>query len=189
MQKQPSPFSACMIGVHDNTHKNDSVKQAYKEEAKQVASYLTGVHHARKLPAMQLNYSDTINKLSKLQATKPVEVAPVTPAEPPRHSKDHAYQVVKQEAYMNKLKTDLYQEVKINDRKRNYNFAVGQTASIKGVFEGTAPMPKQDLFPQKATHLQILAMTGALKMPDANILPPEVARRKRWLNDEIGWEK
>ncbi len=50
-------------------------------------------------------------------------------------------------------------------------------------------MPKPMLYPQKATHVQILAMTGNLKAPNANIIPPEVKRNKKWLGDGEGWEK
>ena len=45
------------------------------------------------------------------------------------------------------------------------------------------------VFPQKATHYQCLALTNKLSMPDANVMPPEVARPRRWLGDDKGWEK
>lgn len=48
-------------------------------------------------------------------------------------------------------------------------------------------MPHPYLYPQKATHVQILAMTGKLKAPDPNIIPPEVPRTKKWLGDDAGW--
>ena len=54
---------------------------------------------------------------------------------------------------------------------------------------GTAPIPKHQLFPQKANHVQILALTGTLKAPDANKIPPEVPRQKKWLGDGAGWAK
>lgn len=187
--KKTSEFSATMIGIHGNTNnKDDFAKKAYKEEANSIASYLTGVHHARKLPAMQLNYPDTVNKLSKNQAHIPVVVQPPAAADPPRHSKNHASEVLKQDQFLNKMKTDMKNEIFINDRKRRYNFSLGQKASVKQVFEGTAPMPQHVLFPQKATHLQVLALTGTLKMPAADKLPAEVPRGKRWLGDSVGWE-
>jgi len=190
-KKAPSEFSATMIGVHDRANSNSWAKQAYKEEGKQVASYLTGVHHARKLPAMQLNYSETVNKLSKLQVDKPITRAPPAQKEPERHSKNHAQVVVKQDAYLNKMRNDIKSETFINDRKRRYNFSQGQTASIRDVFENSGPAPArgEKIFPQKATHLQVLALTGALKSPDANILPPDVPRARRWMGDQEGWEK
>lgn len=189
--RKTSQFSATMIGVHDQANKNDWAKQAYKEEGRQVAAYLTGVHHARKLPAMQLNYAETVNKLSKLQVEKPITRAPPAQAAPERHSANHAQVVVKQEAYLNKMRADIKSENFINDRKRRYNFSQGQTASIRDVFENSGPAPArgEKLFPQKATHLQVLALTGALKMPDANKLPPDVPRGKRWMGDQEGWEK
>jgi hypothetical protein len=189
-KRAPSEFSATMIGVHDTSNKNDWSKQAYRQEAKQVASYLTGVHHARKLPAMQLNYSETVNKLSKLQVEKPITRAPPPQKEPERHSKNHGEVVLKQEAYLNKMRNDIKQETFVNDRKRRYNFSQGQTASIRDVFENKGEPPRgEKLFPQKATHLQVLALTGALKMPDANKLPPDVPRARRWLGDQEGWER
>lgn len=53
---------------------------------------------------------------------------------------------------------------------------------------GTAALPGKVLYPQKATHEQILALTGTLKAPNANIVPPPVPRNKKWLGDGIGWE-
>jgi hypothetical protein len=44
------------------------------------------------------------------------------------------------------------------------------------------------LYPQKASHVQILAMTGKLMAPNANIVPPRVTRNKKWLGDGQGWE-
>lgn len=49
-------------------------------------------------------------------------------------------------------------------------------------------MPKPILFPQKATHIQVLALTGTLKSTDANILPPRVSKSKKWLGDGVGWD-
>ena len=49
-------------------------------------------------------------------------------------------------------------------------------------------MPKDILYPQKASHQQVLALTGALKMPNPHIEPPEVPRRKKWLGDDAGWD-
>lgn len=183
-----SEFSATMIGVHDKANKNDNQTKLYREEAKEISKYLTSVHHARKLPAMQLNYSETVNKLSKIQGNVPLAVAPPAAAAPVRHSRDHKQHLMKEEQFYNNMRQDIKKETYINDRKARYNFAMGQKAQIKEIFEGTAAIPKNQLFPQKATHLQVLALTGALKMPDANTLPPDVPARKRWLGDNVGWE-
>lgn len=53
---------------------------------------------------------------------------------------------------------------------------------------GTAPIPKHQLYPQKASHQQILAMTGSLKAPDARIIPPRMAKTRKWLGDGVGWD-
>ena len=187
-KKKTSEFSATMIGVHENVNKNDNQTKLYRTEAKQVSNFLTSVHHARKLPAMQLNYSETVHKLSKNQGNVSLVVDPPAAAVPTKHSKDHKQQLVKEDQFYNKMRQDINKETYINDRKSRYNFAMGQKAQIKQIFEGTAAVPKHQLFPQKATHLQVLALTGALKMPDANKLPPDVPARKRWLGDNVGWE-
>lgn len=53
---------------------------------------------------------------------------------------------------------------------------------------GEAPPGKEILFPQVATHQQILALTGSLKMPDPNKQPPDVPRGRKWLGDGVGWD-
>ena len=138
-QRTPSQFSACMIGVHDKGSQNNAVNSAYKAEAKEVANYLTGVHHARKLPAMQLNYAETVGKLSRLQNSKPLTVEPPATATATQHrSKDSAMQVLNQTEYLSKMKADLSREVNVNNRKKNYNFSMGQTSNVSQVsFEYT----------------------------------------------------
>ena len=42
------------------------------------------------------------------------------------------------------------------------------------------------LFAHKATHSQILALTGKLSMPDTRIEPPEMPRRRREKWDILG---
>jgi hypothetical protein len=53
--------------------------------------------------------------------------------------------------------------------------------------KGSAPLGKEYFFPHKASHQQILALTGTLGSSDANIIPPKVPPRKKWLGDEKGW--
>lgn len=55
------------------------------------------------------------------------------------------------------------------------------------VLSGTAPMPKDILFPQQASHQSVLALTGMLACPDARIPPPIVPRRQKWLGGDVGW--
>jgi hypothetical protein len=56
------------------------------------------------------------------------------------------------------------------------------------VIAGTAVMPTAVLFPQHASHEQILAITGSLKAPNPNIIPPEVPKIRKWKGDHIGWD-
>lgn len=48
-------------------------------------------------------------------------------------------------------------------------------------------MPNHVLFPQGATHEQILAITGTLKAPDPRIIPPAIPKLKKWKGDNEGW--
>ena len=55
------------------------------------------------------------------------------------------------------------------------------------IMNGRGEVGKDPIFPQKATHTQILAMTGKLKSSDARIQPPAVAPRRKWLGEDKGW--
>jgi hypothetical protein len=46
----------------------------------------------------------------------------------------------------------------------------------------------EPIFPQNPSHQQVLMITGKLKMPDANKIPPAMPARRRWLGDDKGWE-
>ncbi len=96
---------------------------------------------------------------------------------------------MKLQQYQQTMSENIRVERELNERKRLYNREVGRKAVVNAVLAGTAPMPKPMLYPQKATHVQILAMTGNLKAPNANIVPPLVQRNKKWLGDGVGWEK
>lgn len=48
-------------------------------------------------------------------------------------------------------------------------------------------MPNHVLFPQGATHEQILSITGTLKAPDPRIIPPAMPKFKKWKGDNEGW--
>jgi hypothetical protein len=84
-----STLSATMIGIQNNNAKGDPAAAAYKKEAKNVSEFLTGIHHSRKLPSMQINYSETVKKLSKCQSKVSVALEPPKPAEPAKHSKNY----------------------------------------------------------------------------------------------------
>jgi hypothetical protein len=53
---------------------------------------------------------------------------------------------------------------------------------------GRGPDVVDPVFPQNATHYQCLALTNKLSMPDAHVMPPEVARPRKWLGNDKGWE-
>jgi hypothetical protein len=56
------------------------------------------------------------------------------------------------------------------------------------VLSGKGKFEQDPIFPQNTTHQMVLAITGKLKMPDPNIVPPDVPRRKRWIGGDKGWD-
>ena len=150
---------------------------------------MQGVHHSRKIAHQQVNYADTVSKLGKFQ-----QEVPVYTIKREEHNAFGASQGFgntgagyKLQEFNDKMSSYILQEKDMNDRKRLYNREVGRKAVVNKLIDGTAPMPKPWLFPQKATHTQILAMTGTLKAPDARIIPPRIERGKKWLGDGVGW--
>jgi hypothetical protein len=105
---------------------------------------------------------------------------------------------------------ELKQEYSLNDRKKRFNRSCGTHAVVSDVcsfssspsspfpsdpcsqiLHGTVagPPTQEPLFPQKANHQQALMITGKLTMPDAHQVPPDVPRPKKWLGNELGWQK
>ena len=194
-----SPFAATEIGHNTGGTLNAGrqfMRQHFKEEAGQVTQYLQGIHHARKIGHMQVNYGDTVEKMSASQASKgPTshvpQTEPGTASIPGGHSKPQSKNTAADQLAYSQLVSQMNQQVQseqsLNHRKRLHNREVGRKALIHDVMAGTAPIPKVELYPQGVTHTQMLAMTGTLAMPSANIVPPTQAPRKKWLGEGEGW--
>lgn len=161
------------------------LREIFAQEAREVSQFLQGIHHSRKISHQQVNYSETVTKLSKMQQNVPVQ-APVV--ESRSHEATQAPPSLRLQEYQARMSENIRAEREINERKRLYNREVGRKAVVNTVLAGTAPMPKPMLYPQKATHVQILAMTGNLKAPNPHLVPPVVQRNKKWLGDGVGWE-
>ena len=84
---------------------------------------------------------------------------------------------------------NLKSEYTINSRKKQFNRTTGATAAVNEILRGggSGPTKIDPIFPQNPSHQQVLMITGKLKMPDANYIPPEVPRPRRWLGDDKGW--
>ena len=161
---------------------------------------------------MQVNYSDTVNKMSDFQKLKPVTLDGTLTAT--SHSNTHSLnntmtnthghkqdntngigynnfsmnKSMKLREYEAQMAKNVSEESQLNYRKRLYNREVGRKAAVNEIMAGSAPMPKHVLFAQKMNHNQILAMTGSLAAPDARNIPPLVPKRKKWLGEGVGWE-
>eukprot|EP00981_Chlorochromonas_danica_P007019 scaffold1524_cov182-Ochromonas_danica.AAC.3 len=205
-----------MIGIHDHDNpKAEAAREIYLEESRAIARVMTSVHHSRKQSHQQVYYPETTQRLGQLQAnrsssyatlagsgafdftgtassysTLPSSSSSSSAIRPSDRAKSHAHEVKEMtlRAYQEKMTEAIKQEQFINSRKRNYNREVGRKAIVNKVIAGTAPLPKYTLFPQGASHEQILALTNTLKAPDANSLPPEVPRPRKWRGDNVGWD-
>jgi len=201
-----SPFSATEIGHNTGGSLNAGrqfMRQHFRDEAVQVSQYLTGIHHARKLGHMQVNYADTVDKMSALQSMKPTATAHVPQTDHPAvgggggggghggsskpQSKNTQADQLQYTQLVSQMNAQVAAEQSLNHRKRLHNREVGRKALLHDVMRGTAPIPRVELYPQGVTHTQMLAMTGTLAMPSASIIPPQQPPRKRWLGEGEGW--
>ena len=210
--KKTSPFSATEIGQNNSTGYGPLIRSHFREESKVVCEQLQGIHYARKLGFMQVNYSDTVNKMSDFQKIKPVTLDGTltttshsntnslnsTMTNTHGHKQDNTNGIgynnfsmnksMKMREYEAQMAKNVSEESQLNYRKRLYNREVGRKAAVNEIMAGSAPMPKYVLFAQKMNHNQILAMTGSLAAPDARNVPPLVPKRKKWLGEGVGWE-
>ena len=186
-RKEVSPWAATEIG-HSGQSGNDFTfaKKHFQKEAKEVGEYLTGIHHARKLGHMQVNYGDTVDKMSKAQMEVPLTLTQPPGPKAKVESKNTAADQMKYSQLIDTMNENVRQEQSDNYLRRLHNREVGRKAIINDVMAGTAPIPKVELFPQGVTHTQMLAMTGTLAMPTPTVPAPQEPRKK-WLGEDKGW--
>lgn len=185
--------------------RSDPFRQIYLDEARVIAGVMGGVHHSRKQGHQQVSYPETVKLLGSLQASRSSSQATLSAGSssssnsqaalsstsskqlPYNQTRVYEAKEMRLKDFQEQMTQHIVAEHHMNDRKRNYNREVGRKAVVNQVISGTGPMPKVALFPQGATHEQILALTNTLKAPDANKLPPEVPRLRKWKGDHVGW--
>ncbi len=100
---------------------------AFTREAKEISTFLQGNHHSRKIAHQQVNYSDTVTKLSKMQTQTPVYL----------QNTDNRHQESthnpKMSEYQQKMSDNIKVERDLNERKRLYNREVGRKAVVNEV--------------------------------------------------------
>lgn len=131
MSRPVSQFSAANIGMNPPSNGQASVKNQFREEAHDVSKYLEGVHHIQKQSHSQVNYSETISKLSRT-GQEPVVY---TRREPTAQtfSSSHSLVVSKQNEITDRMNHNAYAEHDLNSRKRAYNREVGRIAILNSV--------------------------------------------------------
>jgi hypothetical protein len=100
---------------------------AFTREAKEISTFLEGNHHSRKIAHQQVNYSDTVAKLSKMQTQTPVYLQNTDN----RHQESN--QTTKMSDYQQKMSDNIRVERDLNERKRLYNREVGRKAVVNEV--------------------------------------------------------
>jgi len=194
--RQISEFAVTQIGSNPPIGNGKRINQQFKEEAQDVTSFLQGVHHSRKIAHQQVNYADTVSKLSKIQATVPVVLTKTDPAhitetntKPMSKTTEIMTNNIKQ--YEETMSNRINEEHHWNYRKRLYNREVGRKAIVNEIMTGKGAMPKVELFAQKMTHSQCLALTGNLACPSPfNPVPDSAIARKsnkQWKGEGVGW--
>jgi hypothetical protein len=98
-------------------------RQIFRNEAQEIFKLVQGVHHSRKLPHQQVNYGETVAKLSKMQQSVPVYLAR-TDMEQPNHK------TLKYKEYHEQMNDTIRKEKELNEKKRLYNREVGRTAVV-----------------------------------------------------------
>ncbi len=114
------------------------------QEAQEISALLNGVHHARKLSHLQVNYPDTVERLSNLQAARTQSLAFSTSQTnlfPPQTSasslnpKDQVreFKQTRLREYQDAMKNHLIEERFINFRKKEYYREMGRKAVVNQV--------------------------------------------------------
>ena len=185
--RKVSPWAATEIGHSTVGPDNSSIKNHFREEGLKITDYLKGSHHTRKLSHMQVNYSSTVGLLSQMQEEKPTVLRKPETETQKTMSKNTEVEQMRLRAAEDAMNSSVKIEQQNNWLKRMHNREVGRKAQVNEIMAGTAPMPKVELFPQKCTHSQILAMTGSLAAPSPHNIPAAPLPRKKWMGEGIGW--
>ena len=114
----------------------------FVQEAREISHMLNGVHHARKLSHLQVNYPDTIEKLSQLQAERTLSLSSSQASLFPSQSvtslidpkeKVKEFKQTKLREYQEAMKSHLIEERFINFRKKEYYREMGRKAVVNQV--------------------------------------------------------
>eukprot|EP01041_Mallomonas_annulata_P002353 gene2353-4566_t len=186
-----SKFSPVNIGLNED-ERHVPLRAHYKTEAATVQQKLQQVHHSRNLPYMERNYPVTAERLCAIQnehnSNQLSNTSSSSPIKPIANKRTVGLVNTNSE-YGQKLAENIQKEHVINERKMRYNQNVGSQASVYQSLTGRTPMPKDFLYPQNASHQQILTLTGSVMMPSPFKDPPQVSRPKKWLGNDVGWEE
>ena len=195
-----SNLSAVNIGHNSVTDRHKGMRKHFREEAQDIQKFTKGVHHTRKDCYMQTAYASTVGKLcigqSMMSGASPTLGWPKkeeSALKPPKLESSSSNPAVREQysKFIDTMNKNARSEFSINDRRLRYNKECGRVSKVDEIISNK-PLPpgrqeeKVYLFPQKANHTQILALTGKLSMPDVRKPPPDIPRRKRDPNDIIG---
>jgi hypothetical protein len=117
-------------------------REMFIQEAKEVSNMLNGVHHTRKLSHLQINYPETVQRLSQLQTDRTMSLSSSqanlfpsqtlsTTLDPKDRVKE--FKQTKLHEYQAAMKSHLVEERLINFRKKEYYREMGRKAVVNQV--------------------------------------------------------
>lgn len=119
-----SVYSATMIGYQEPNPHHQLLKHQYKDEHKVVSTFIKDIHHSRKLSHMQVNYGNTVDKLShELKNDTRTLYLTKLKTDYQRPTLKNNKNIHKEKDFMNNMKEHIKKETFINERKRLYNDA------------------------------------------------------------------
>lgn len=153
-------------------------RQMFREEATKVSRFTEKLHPSRKVLHMQSNYPETVKKLQGIY--QPESHQPVTSSQYMRPVRTARNETALQ-SHLEQLKNETTREYRWNARTKLYNNSRGRKATVDKIIIGQGPASNGTiLYPQNATHQQLLALTKSLAMPDPRIPAPEVTPRAKY---------
>lgn len=176
-----SQQSITLIGTASATQfaqQQQQRKQFFREEALQVTRCTEKLHPSRKVLHMQANYPETVKRLQRVYQSSSHQ--PVTSSQymrPVQTARDDPGL----KSHLEHLKNETTREYNWNLRTNRYNRSRGRKATVDKIIIGKGPANSGGpLYPQNATHQQLLALTKSLAMPDPRIPAPEVTPRQNY---------
>lgn len=118
------------------------LREIFIQEAREITAYIKDIHHSRKISHQQVNYPETVQKLSNILSEKSFQSfssgnqlnQPMARTETDFHkSMNLEARTMKLKEHQQKMIDHMKAERHINERKRLYNREIGRKAVVNQV--------------------------------------------------------